>query len=104
MQQQRTTVKIPDDIDFADLKLARDADGAVSFDWSPIELICEASGIDVQMLRDGPEDNISALIVTWYMAHRQAGGEPDFVQEDLIAETLAEESAGQKTSFPPGRA
>jgi len=38
------------------------------------------------MFRDAPEDNVSGLIVSWYQVHRQHGGEPDPVAEDLIAE------------------
>jgi len=104
MQQQLTKIAIPDDVPFSALRLCRDADGAVSFDWSPIERICEASGIPVEMFRDGPESNVADLITTWYQAHRQNGGAPDAVADDLIAEVLAEEAAGQAVSHAPGRA
>lgn len=95
---------IPDDVRFSDLRLARESDGMVSFDWSPIERICAASGIDVALLRDGPEDNVSSLVVAWYAEHLRHGGERDPVQDDLIAETIAEDAAGQHASLPPGRA
>ena len=104
MQQQMAKVAIPGDLDFSDLLLARDPDGSVSFDWAVIERICEASGLPVEMFRDAPEDNVSGLIVGWYQAHRQHGGESDPVAEDLIAEALAEDRAGQPVSHPPGRA
>lgn len=97
-------ITIPDDVRFSDLHLARDADGMVSFDWRPIERICEASGLDVALLRDGPEDNVSSLVVAWYAEHLRHGGERDPVQDDLIAETLAEDAAGQHNSLPPVRA
>ncbi len=104
MQQQMAKVAIPDDLDFSDLRLARDPDGGVSFDWAVIERICEASGLPVEMFRDAHEDNVSGLIVGWYQAHRQQGGESDPVAEDLIAEVVAEEKAGQTVSYQPGRA
>lgn len=104
MQQQLARVAIPDDVEFADLKLARDADGAVSFDWTPIEHICAASGMPVELLRDGPEDNVGGLIMAWYRAHRDSGGLLDPVAEDLIAEAAAEDAAGQPYSHAPGRA
>ena len=104
MQQQLIQIAIPDDVEFADLRLQRDPDGAVSFDWTPIERICAASGLSVDVLRDGPEDNIAGLIMHWYGAHRAAGGAPDPVQEDLITETALEDAAGQHHSLPPGRA
>ncbi len=97
-------ITIPDDVRFSDLHLARDADGMVYFDWRPIERICEVSGIDVALLRDGPEDNVSSLVVAWYAEHLRHGGERDPVQDDLIAEMLAEDTAGQHVSLPPGRA
>lgn len=97
-------VSIPAGVDFADLQLARDADGDVSFDWSAIESLCVASNIPVELLRDGPEDRVAGLIVAWYQAHRQHGGAVDPVAEDLLAETLAETSAGQAVSHKPGRA
>ena len=102
MQQQLTKIAIPDDVSFSSLRLGRDADGTVSFDWAPIERICDASGVAVEVFKDGPEDNVSGLIVSWYQAHRQNGGEPDPVAEDLIAEVLAEDAAGQQISHAPG--
>lgn len=104
MQQTQITAVIPDDVQFSDLKLARDADGHVSFDWSPIERICAASGIDVAVLRDGHEDNVAGLLAGWYRRHIAAGGAPDPVQEDLIAEAMAEDAAGQPYIHAPGRA
>lgn len=104
MQQQMTKVAIPNDLNFSDLRLARDPDGSVSFDWAVIERICEASGLPVELLREGPEDNVAGLLIGWYQAHRQRGGAPDPVAEDLLAEVRAEESAGQPFSHAPGRA
>ena len=104
MQQQLTRLAIPDDIEFAALRLARDADGAVSFDWSVIERICRANNLPVELLREGPEDNVAGLLIGWYSSHRTAGGAPDPVAEDLLAEVQAEDAAGQAFSYEPGRA
>lgn len=104
MQQQLASATIPDDIVFTDLKLARDPDGAVSFEWSVIERICRASGLSVELLQDGPEENLARLITRWYMVHREQGGAADPVAEDLIAEALLEEQHGQAVSHRPGRA
>ena len=104
MQQQLTRLAIPDDIEFATLRLARDADGAVSFDWSVIERICQASGMPVELLREGPEDNVAGLLIGWYCAHLERGGAADPVAEDLLAEVRAEDAAGQHVSHAPGRA
>lgn len=105
MSVQKLIVSIPHGLDFADLKLVRNPQtGGVGFDWSPIESICAASGIDIALLRDGPDDNVSGLIVAWYSDHRARGGAPDPVQEDLIAEMLAENEHGDGLSHEPGRA
>lgn len=104
MQQIAARITIPDNIAFADLQLSRDSDGAVSFRWSVIERICKASGLSVDLVAADPEEHVAALIVAWYQAHRQQGGAPDPVAEDLIAEVEAEECAGQRVSLPPGRA
>lgn len=103
MQKQVANIQIPSDLDFSSLKLARDADGHVSFDWSPIERICEASDLAPEILKEGPEDNVCGLIVAWYAEHRSQGGQLDPVAEDLLAEAQAEDAAGS-ASFPPGRA
>lgn len=97
-------VTIPPTVQIADLKLARDADGAVSFDWDPIERICAASGIDLALLRDQPEDNLAELLTAWYRHHLLSGGAPDAVFADLIGEVDAEDAAGQRYSHTPGRA
>lgn len=104
MTSRPLSITIPDDLDFATLKLARDPDGHVSFDWAPIEALCAVNGLDADVFTEGPEDNVSRLITAWYFAHRQRGGAPDPVQEDLIAETLAENRRGGRISHPPGRA
>lgn len=104
MPNRRLTVAVPPGVTFADLKLRRNSTGAVSFDWPPIERICEASGIDIAVLRDGPEDNVAELIVAWYDQHREQGGAPDPVQDELIAEAIAEDKRGSGLSHPPGRA
>jgi hypothetical protein len=100
----RAAAVIPADVLFSDLKLARDASGSVSFDWAPIERICAASGLDIALFREGPEDNLGALLASWYQGHRAAGGERDPVYEDLIGEVAAEDAAGQRYSHAPGRA
>ena len=104
MQQQSARIAIPDDMDFSELRLARDADGAVSFDWAVIERICRASNLPVELLREGPEDNVASLLIGWYCAHRERGGTTDPVAEDLLAEVQAEDAAGQTYSHAPGRA
>lgn len=104
LNEQLTSIQIPDDVQFSDLNLSRDPDGGISFDWAVIERICQASGLPTEMFRDAPEDNVAALLVGWYQAHIADGGEPDPVAEDLIGEAAAEAAAGQPFSLPPGRA
>jgi len=81
------TLVIPGDVRFEDLHLARDPlRGDITFDWTPIERICAASGLDPARLEDPASDDLSELIVAWYEAHLAGGGAPDPVQEALLAE------------------
>lgn len=104
MEKMLTTITIPEEVDFSDLSLSREPDGSVSFDMAVVEKICRASGIPIALLRDGPEDSVSGLLVAWYHAHLAQGGDRDLVADDLIAEAVIEESAGQNFSLQPGRA
>lgn len=101
---QLVAIVIPADLPFSALKLARTPDGSVSFDWAPIERICAASGVDIALLRDQPEDNLAGVLTAWYRQHLAAGGAPDPVYADLIGEVAAEDAAGQHYSHAPGRA
>ena len=96
---------LPDNLDFSALRLARDSStgGQMEFDWQPIEAICEANGIDIDMFRSS-EDNLSGLLTQWYVAHRDLGGAFDPVMEDLIVGTRLENSMGAGLSYKPGRA
>ena len=91
------------DISFADLKLAREADGSVSFDTTIIERIEAESGLPAGFFMGQHEDALASLITSWCSAHRAAGGDADPVAEDLIAEAQAEDAAGQHYSHAPGR-
>lgn len=105
MSKKLLAVTIPVGIDFADLKLKRDPrTGNLKFDWAPLETICAASGIDIALLRDGPEDNVSGLIVAWYAEHLARGGARDAVQDEIISEVVAEDTRGGGLSHKPGRA
>lgn len=87
MSNAPITLVIPDDVRFEDLQLARDPqNGDITFDWTPVERICAASGLDLARLEDPACDDLSELIVAWYEAHLAAGGAPDEVQEALLAE------------------
>lgn len=98
-----TKITIPEHVRFADLQLTRDPiTGDSEFNWDPLEIICEASNLDIDMFRHGPEDNVAGLITAWYQAHRAAGGEPDPVQEQLIAEVMAESVAGGEAGVMRG--
>jgi hypothetical protein len=102
--QLELKVSIPEGTDFADLKLERRSNGSLVFDWTPVERLCEASGIPVDTFRESREDNVAGLIVAWYFEHLAHGGAHDPVADELIAEVRAEDAAGQKASFPPGAA
>lgn len=60
--------------------------------------------VEVAIFRDAPEDNLAALLDAWYREHLARGGKADPVQEDLIAEAIAENQLGGGLSHSPGRA
>ena len=101
---RHVVINVPVDLDFADLKLRRDSDGAVSLDWAPVHSICKASGLPVDYFQCRQEDALAAVLTQWYRSHLAAGGAPDPVQEDLIAETQSENEHGGGISHAPGRA
>lgn len=98
------SISIPNWIAFAELALQRTPSGAVRFNWTPIERICEESGIDVALLRDRHEDNVAGLIIAWYAEHLARGGAADPVADDLIREAQLEDQHGAGLSHTPGRA
>ena len=102
---KNTKISIPLGMAFSDLRLARDPQtGDVSFDTDVIERIEQESGLPAGFFMGQHEDALAALITTWYSAHRAVGGDQDPVAEDLLAEVMAEDSAGQPYSHKPGRA
>lgn len=95
-----TTLCIPPGLRFADLRLAFEPDGDLSFDADVIRSICGASGIDHARFA-ADEDALCALIAAWYRAHRAQGGEPDPTAEAISAEVAAEDASGQHASLHP---
>ena len=92
---QKTYIVIPDDVQFGDLNLTRDpVTSMVAFDMEPLERICEANDLDISMFTDDGEDKLGGFLNVWYRAHRESGGAPDPVQEQLMAEVAAEEKFG----------
>ena len=87
-------IHIPDGLSFEDLCLARDRTGDMSFDWQPIERICEASGVDAALFREATGQNVATLIVEWYKAYRAAGGHVDPAAEELIVEATIQDASG----------
>lgn len=103
-QPKAIAISIPVDLSFSALQLSRTPDGEIEFDWEPIRVICEASGIPVETFSESDEDAVTGLLVQWYRHHLAAGGEPDAVMADMIAETGIEDAHGQHVSHQPGRA
>ena len=92
---QKTYIVIPDEVHFADLNLTRDpVTSIVEFDMAPLERICEANDLDINMFTGDGDNKVGGLFNAWYRAHREGGGVPDPVQEQLIAEVAAVEEFG----------
>ncbi|WP_395794399.1 hypothetical protein [Aquimonas sp.] len=99
----RAQIQIPTGMPFSALRLARDADGCVSFDSAVIVRICEASNIDPALFFRSDEGNVAQLIMRWYAAARSDGEPADPIAEDLIGEARIEDARGQHSSLSPGR-
>ncbi|MDZ5459710.1 hypothetical protein [Azohydromonas lata] len=98
-------VTIPDGVEFADLRLSRNADdGLVRFAMAPIEAICQASALDLDEIVQGPQPLVGLLIAAWYEDHLKDGGAPDPVQEDLREEARLARERGGGFAYPPGHA
>jgi hypothetical protein len=99
MQNKLVKLTIPPGIEFAELDLSRDpSTGYVKFNPEPIKRICEASGIKIDLLMAN-EDNVSELLVKWYMEHIRAGGDKDDVAEELFWETVDETYSTKSPRF-----
>lgn len=86
--EMSTAVKlvIPAHLRFADLDLTRsETTGSVTFNWEPIEAICQASNQDIAMLMEGPEENVAGLLVIWYELALSRGEPTNQVQEQIRA-------------------
>ncbi|SEL25029.1 hypothetical protein [Nitrosovibrio tenuis] len=84
----------PENIPLSQLKLAWDysTEGNIEFDWTLIEEICDASGIEVSEFHDERGDDVCGLVHQWYAEHLAHGGEKDPVMEEIILQAKIEES------------
>jgi hypothetical protein len=97
-------IDVPGDVDFSDLHLTRrHSDDKLFFDWQVVMRVCIESRIDFVRLRNS-ESTARRLVIAWYKAHRELGGKPDPVAEELIAEADIVHAHGGGFFYPPGRA
>lgn len=81
---------VPADLSFADLRLGRDADGALLVSRDAVRRLARFNQLPVTFFLDD-EANMSWLIGVWYARHLAAGGAPDPVADGLLADGLARE-------------
>ena len=99
MDQQRAHIFIPEGVTIDSLGLTRDPHtGDVRFDWTPLERICAASGIDPALLREHDEGNVAGLLVAWYAHHLAEGGAHNAVLDELTAEATVEAAIDQASA------
>lgn len=80
---------VPAELSFAGLQLALEPDGQLSFDPDALEQIALANGLPREHFMRS-QALAAELIVRWYGLHRQAGGPPDPVAEQLIRDAGSE--------------
>jgi hypothetical protein len=96
-------IRLPEEIDFASLRLSRDPlTRQISFEWEPIESLCECSGIDAEIFLHGPQSNVAGLLVAWYAEHLRSGGQRDPVADQILSEAIAEAQYGEARVQPGG--
>ena len=104
-QNTKLEVVIPNDVAFSDLNLQHDPrSGGVVFEYRPIERICEASGIELELLSESDDERLGEFVMSWYTEHLAHGGQPDFVADSIMEEISLTEQAGQCFSYPAGHA
>lgn len=81
-KQHELAFRVPADLSFSDLCLRWGANGEILFEWSAIERLCAASGIDVDLFKKTAPENVACLINTWYSIHLRSGGAADLVKEE----------------------
>lgn len=89
-QSVLASIRVPIDVTFSDLNLHYESSG-MSFDLAPLERLCEASGIDPDLLRNPDDGRITKLIIRWYGIHLAMGGERDSAADALTAAVYAED-------------
>ena len=98
MKKIQINITIPAEVDFSDLRLARDpVSGDISFEGDIVRSICDNNNLPFQVYA------INALLVAWYAHHRRHGGPPDPVMEQIIAEVEAEAVTGVAMRGGTGR-
>jgi len=94
-------IRLPEDIDFASLRLSRDPlTRQISFESEPIEALCECSGIDADIFLHGPQSNVAGLLAAWYAAHLRNGGQRDPVADQIFIEAITEAHYGEARVQP----
>ena len=87
-------IVIPGDVQFEDLALERDpVTKRLLYKPEPLAKLFMANELALQALFDD-EDVVCWLVAEFYLNHRRAGGEPDPVAEEVLAEVAALHRAG----------
>ncbi len=81
-KQHELAFRVPADLTFSDLCLRWGVNGEILFEWSAIERLCAASGLDVDIFKRTAPENVARLINTWYTIHLRSGGAADLVKEE----------------------
>jgi len=85
-------IQIPSSVLFSDLNLAYSEKQGVSFDWVPIQAICDASGVDISFFTPPNLNNVIDLLINWYGQALRNGEPRDPVADMLWSEAFSEES------------
>lgn len=87
-----TMLTFHDGLDFVDRALERaPVTQRLLFLPAPLGALCLFNGLNPEEIL-ASEDLSCELICTWYVAHREAGGEPDPVADEILFEVIADDA------------
>lgn len=89
---KQVNFEIPDEINFLELGLHYNDDGHFAYSMTIFKAFLEHNGLSIDQIS---QDDVENILVAWYFAHRQKGGEPDWCMEQIINEV------SDQPKYPP---
>ena len=89
---KQVNFEIPDEINFLELGLHYNDDGKFIYNMTIFKDFLVHNNLSIDQIS---QDDVENILVAWYFAHRQKGGEPDWCMEQVINEV------SDQPKYPP---